>query len=130
MLDAFLRLIGREPCRLAVVRKYMDANGAYVGELYVWAKIARKYDTLEGYVMIGATLDTLPFDTTAWDSGRLDTVNSFLEPMQRNRLRVGGLVPEDDAMVRKTVRAMAFMRPLEVGIQNRFIEYAMQKGNA
>lgn len=114
------------PIRLAIVRKYQDANGAYIGELYLHETVKRQHDTLEGYVMIGASLDTLPYD--AQDGGRfmLDTRNDFLAPMMPNVLRVGSLMPEDNEAVKRRVSRMP-RRRIRLTLQNRFIEAVQEK---
>lgn len=110
-------LLRPEPVRLAVVRRYCDANGAHVGELYL-----ERHGY--GYSMVGVSLDTLPLD---WqdDCGhaafRLDTVSDFLAPIGPNILRVGALEPGDNDAVRGMVAALP-RRGLELAIQNRFIE--------
>src|SRR6202171_449605 len=122
----WLRSLGQGPVRLAIVRRYQDANGSYVGELYLHETVTRKHDTFDGYMMIGASLDTLPFDSqTKTDVFALDTYNDFLEPMPPMTVRVGTLcTPADNESIRKMVRALP-RRNMTLTIQNRFIEYVM-----
>jgi hypothetical protein len=116
-------LFKRSPVKLAIVRKYTDANGSFVGELY----IEQKQKAFTGYTMIGASLDTLPFDLqNETDVFALDTRNDFLAPMPPMTLRVGALDPQDNEAIRKAVRNMP-RRRMKLIIQNRFIEYVLEK---
>ncbi len=116
---AYVRaLFVRQPVKLAIVRRYVDANGSYVGELYL--------DNGNGsYGMIGASLDTLGLYAEhvafATEPYVLDTANDFLVPMPSNRVRVGALVPEDNDSVRKMIGALP-RRRIELMIRNGFIE--------
>lgn len=120
-------LFNHEPAKLAVVRKYRDANGSYVGELYLYQTVKRKHDTVTGYVMIGASLDTLPFDTgeKETDVFALDTGSDFLEPMPPMTLRVGALDPAENDNVRRMIRRLP-RRGMTLVVQNRFIERVMR----
>lgn len=120
------RLVRREPVRLAVVRRYRDANGAFVGELYLHETTYRKHDIVTGYTMIGASLDTLPLGLTdvETDVFELDTDKDFLSYMPPMTLRVGGLEPKDNDGVRAMVSRMP-RRGMTLLVQNRFIEHVM-----
>jgi vacuolar-type H+-ATPase subunit F/Vma7 len=123
-------LIHPEPVNLAIVRRYQDANGAFVGELYLYSAVQRKFDTVTGYRMIGVSLDTLPLDigkerTTVF---ALDTGNDFLVPMPPMVLRVGATEPKDNDNIRKMVRKLP-RRNMTLIIQNRFIEHVLDKPN-
>lgn len=120
------------PIRLAIVRKYQDANGAYIGELYVHETVKRQHDTLEGYVMIGASLDTLPLAAgeVACPSGplpmhcygwTLDLENDFLAPMPEFCVRVGAMTPEENDNVKQRIARLPRRRML-LTVQNRFVE--------
>lgn len=116
-------LVNPPPVKLAIVRKYQDANGSYVGELYLYDIVQRKHDTVTGYQMIGVSLDTLPLDlgmeyTTVF---ALDTGNDFLVPMPPMTVRVGATEPKDNASVQKMVRKLP-RRNMTLIVQNRFIE--------
>lgn len=129
LLDFLRGLLSREPVRLAIVRRYADANGSYVGELYMEQTLRRKHDVLTGYVMIGASLDSFPLmqggvHGGAW--GWLDTDNDFLAPMPPGKLRVGSLDPFDNDNVRRMVARMP-KRTMTLIIQNRFIEHVMER---
>lgn len=116
----------RHPVRLAIVRRYQDANGAYVGELYMW----REHRGIGAYMMIGASLDTLPLESTHLLDGEqyyaLDTVNDFLAPMPLCRIRVGALDPADNDRIRMMVARLP-KRNMTCTIQNRFIERVMEQ---
>ena len=116
-------LFSRQPIRLAIVRRYQDANGNYVGELYMEQDISRKHDTLTGYTMIGVSLDALPLDASRYTflPRHLDLDNDFLAPMERGAIRVGALDPKDNDNVRQMIAKMP-KRNLSVTFENRFIE--------
>lgn len=121
-------LIDNTPIRLAIVRRYADANGNYVGELY----IERTRKGISGYDMIGMALDSLPLDqqNVIQDAWTLDTRHDFLEPMpMANVIRVGALEPKDNDSVRRMMAALP-RRRMSLVIQNRFIEHIMEKRNA
>lgn len=92
---------------VTIVRKYVDMNGRYVGELY-----------LNG-TMIGASLDNLPLDYTGGRLWFLDTWRSFLSPLTWRTVRVGGMEPASDKATR---RQMRWMLPFSVrlNVENRF----------
>lgn len=93
--------------QLVIVRRYVDMNGRYIGELY-----------LNG-TMIGASQDNLPleYDGRLWF---LDTWRSFLKPLTWRTVRVGGTEPSNDKATRRKVRwLMPFSVKLRV--ENRFV---------
>ena len=121
-------LFSRQPIRLAIVRRYQDANGNYVGELYMEQDISRKHDTLTGYTMIGVSLDTLPIFADRLDAFHfsefdwtLDTRNDFLAPMMSNVVRVGSLDPLANDSVRRMIARLP-RRNIVMTVQNKFIE--------
>lgn len=124
-------LFSREPVKLAIVRKYQDVNGGFIGELYRHDVVKRKNDTFVGYRMIGVSLDTLPVDVVANEcelgTWRLDTRNDFLAPMGKNTIRVGALDPKDNDGVRREVGRVSARR-VRLVVQNRFIEGVSGKG--
>jgi hypothetical protein len=131
----FLRgLFTREPIRLTIVRRYADANGSHVGELYLEhrLKLANGSHAL-GWQMVGASLDSLPLkDGAAYgkvDDFKLDTRNDFLAPMPPDTLRVGSLEPQDNDRVRRMIGKLP-RRRVTLIIQNRFIEHVLDKRNA
>lgn len=127
LLDAMVSwlrgLMPGRPLCLAIVRRYADANGAYVGELYMEYIVCG----MSGYRMIGYSLDTLPFTLAPCQrlGHHLDIRNDFLAPMPRWTVRVGALEPEDNDSVRRMVARLP-RRRLIVTIQNRFIEQVMR----
>jgi hypothetical protein len=117
-------LFSRAPVHLAIVRRYADANGSYVGELYM----EQTQGGVSSYRMIGASLDTLPLDSSRYTflPRHLDLYNDFLAPIQRGAIRVGALDPRDNDRVRKMVGSLPRSR-MTLVIQNRFIEHILEK---
>jgi hypothetical protein len=122
-------LFDTRPVHLAIVRRYADANGSFVGELY-------KYDTFAGigsYRLVGCSLDTLPFDlgylSLADEPGTLDLEHDFLAPIAANTLRVGAAEPENNENVREMIGELPH-RNIRLIIQNRFVEHIMERKNA
>ena len=115
-------LFAPRPARLAIVRRYCDANGSYVGELYLEGEFAG----VSAYRMVGVSLDTLPLDIKTSELFDLDTRRDFLAPMTRHCVRVGAIDPrENDA-----VRAMVAKLPrhgMRLDIRNGFIEHILEK---
>lgn len=102
--------------QLAIVRRYVDMNGRYVGELY-----------LNG-TMIGASLDNLPLDYTEGRFWFLDSWRSFLKPLTWRTVRVGGTEPATDKETRRKVRwLLPFNTPLRV--ENSFATEIAGKGD-
>ena len=118
----FIGLFDSSPIRLAIVRRYIDANGAYIGELY----IERAFNQASAYCMVGVSLDTLSLDfdetNTVWG---LDTRNDFLVPMPASTIRVGALLPIDNDRVRVMIGKMPRHR-ISLVVQNRFIECVLE----
>ncbi len=114
------RLLDFSPVHLAIVRKYTDANGHYIGELYL--ELPDKH----GYRMIGVSLDSLPLDYTGGKMWRLDTRNDFLSPLPRKVVRVGAADPADNDYVRQRVAALPRWN-MSLMVQNRFIEYVLER---
>ncbi len=111
------------PVKLAVVRRYRDANGHNVGELYLFepAMPGRR----AAFNMIGASLDNLPFDYAGGRMWRLDTKHDFLAPMPPDTIRVGAVEPQDnDAVCRRVNRLPRWN--MTVILQNRFVEYVLE----
>jgi hypothetical protein len=120
------RLLGIKPrtYSLAVIRRYTDANGSFVGELYLLGTFAGVLQ----YSMIGVSLDTLPFDCqNGIDSFDLDTERDFLAPMPSGCVRVGAQDPQDNDAVRSHVARLAREGRIALQVQNRFIEYQLGK---
>lgn len=126
MLSKVIRFVKRvfdnTPVYLAIVRRYVDANGSHVGELYV-------RDDAGCYHMVGMSLDTLPLDRhlVAVEDGtvRWDVRNDFLKAMPPRTVRVGAQDPRDDSFVRAQV---AKIKPDNVflSIRNNFVEEVLE----
>lgn len=101
---------------LAIVRRYVDMNGRFVGELY-----------LNG-TMIGASLDNLPLEYTGGRLWFLDTWRSFLKPLTWRTVRVGGTEPATDKETRQKVQ---WLPPfgLRLRVENRFATEVAGKGD-
>lgn len=112
--DAINTLLTYRPILVEIVRKYTDANGAYIGEMYV----CHSANETE---FIGVTLDTFPLACKRLTGVYPDLYNDFLVPIPDDVFRVGAMHPEDYA---KTVRrAKAFnWKNAHIVISNRFIE--------
>ena len=108
--------------RLAIVRRYRDANGFYVGELYVEGPLLWG-SSVNVYRMVGVSLDSLPlnYDHRPW---RLDTKHSFLDPMPKDTVRVGSQHPNDNQAVKDMIASLPLYRR-HLTIQNRFIAETM-----
>lgn len=124
--DWLRSFVDRQPIRLAVVRRYCDANGSYVGELYM----AQEQNGVSSYRMIGASLDTFPLNATRLLENEpayaIDTANDFLAPMMACRIRVGAIDPQDNDKVRQMVRRMPKYH-MSFIIQNRFVEHVLER---
>lgn len=111
------------PSSLAIVRRYLDANGSFVGELYVLGSFAG----VAGYHMIGVSLDTLPFAAREVGVFTLDTEHDFLAPMPEGYVRVGAQDPRDNDRIRSEVRRMSKNGPIVLQVQNRFVEHVLSQ---
>jgi hypothetical protein len=122
-------LFSRELVHLAIVRKYTDANGYYVGELYMYGMFAG----IGAYKMIGCSLDSFPLNLTSLSLSdeplSLDVRHDFLASMADNTLRVGAMEPKDNDNVRKLIARIP-RRNIRIVIQNRFIEHVLEKKKA
>lgn len=115
-------LFHRETVNLTVVRRYTDARGRFIGELYMG----------EGRpaVQIGMSCDTMPFsagdDNPPQTPFRLEFNGDFLSPMDAGGLRVGAQEPAHNEAVRQIVSKRRYCK-LSVRVFNRFIEHVMQQ---
>lgn len=104
---------------VTVVRRYVDAQGHFIGELYDGdGRNAR---------MIGYACDNWPLnaDTAALPMHpRVCYAKSFLDPLPKNTLRVGAMEPSDNADVQAYV-AMRRWCPLRITVLNRFVEHVL-----
>lgn len=121
----YQQLFDHTPVRLTLVRRYADANGHYVGELY-------KYDTFAGvgsYRMIGCSLDAFPLalgSLSLFDEpDALDIEHDFLAPMLPNTFRVGAIEPQDNESVRQMIGELPRWN-IRIVIQNKFIEHVLE----
>ena len=123
---SFAGLFSRAPVRLAIVRRYQDANGNYIGELYM----EREHKGISGYDMIGVSLDSMPLGVAGNETmidWTLDTRNDFLVPLTiGNVVRVGAQEPKDNDNVRRMIARLPRKR-MSLIVQNRFIEYVLDK---
>lgn len=125
----FKSLFSHKPVSLVIVRRYADANGNYVGELYMHGT----FSGVASYRMIGVSLDSLPLnvaDLMGNDcfavGSMIDTANDFLASMPGKTIRVGAIDPKDNNSVRRTVARLP-KRNMTMTIQNRFIEHVLEK---
>ena len=105
---------------LTIVRRYVDAQGHYIGELYDGNARDAK--------MIGASCDNWPLDADTMplhDSPTICWRKSFLEPMPANTLRVGAMEPADNAKVQAYMAERRY-GIVRVTVLNRFVENAMR----
>lgn len=105
---------------LTVVRRYVDAQKNFIGELYEGEGRTAK--------MIGASCDSWPFNANLaalpFGSG-LCWQKDFLAPLPANTLRVGALKPEDNAAVQRHIAIRRFCI-LRITVLNRFVEHVME----
>ena len=100
---------------VTVVRRYADAQGHFIGELY------------QDERMIGASCDNWPLDADVSPlpmHPRVCWRKSFLEPLPANTLRVGAFEPSLNAIVQEYVALRRFL-PLRVTVRNRFVEHVL-----
>jgi hypothetical protein len=118
LVNYILGLLKAKPVRLAIVRRYADANGNYVGELYM----EQEQNSISSYRMIGASLDSMPLSYVGGEMGELlDTRHDFLAYMPKYTVRVGALDPRDNDRIRQMVAKLP-RRNMTLVVQNRFIE--------
>jgi hypothetical protein len=119
-------LFDRSPVHLAIVRRYKDANGHYVGELYMYGTFAG----VGSYRMVGCSLDSFPLELGSLslgdEPGALDLLHDFMAPMQPNTLRVGAPEPKDNDNVRRMIGKLP-RRNIRLVLQNKFIEHALDR---
>ena len=106
---------------LTVVRRYIDAQGHFIGELYEGDGRDAK--------MIGASCDNWSLDADVKPLIGLPRIcwrKSFLDPLPVNTLRVGALEPRDNAAVQAYIATRQFA-VIRVAVLNRFIEFVFDK---
>ena len=100
---------------VTIVRRYADAQGHFIGELY------------QDNRMIGYSCDNWPLnaDTTPLPMHpRVCWRKSFLDPLPVNTMRVGAMEPENNARVQEYVAVRRWL-PLRVTVHNRFIQHVL-----
>jgi hypothetical protein len=103
--------------KLTVVRRYVDAQGNYIGELY---KDGR---------MIGASCDNWPLDVDMHRliaSPKLCWRYSFLEPLPQYTIRVGGIEPGTNTLVQAHIAERRFC-DIKITVVNRFVEHVLER---
>lgn len=122
----FRALIYRELINLYIRRKYQDANGNYIGELYADdVTIKGKKVT----AMIGVSLDSLDFGDIFGIPNELDLRHDFLAYMPKDRIRLGSLEPKDNDQVRNRYRFYP-SHLIRIHVQNCFIESILEESNS
>lgn len=112
----FYALLHRGAVNLTIVRRYADAKGHFIGELYL------------GNKMIGMSCDSLPLDVLDASGAILEPLTDFTEPMCASVVRIGGMTPEETAGVRADMALRRYCR-IRWAILNRFIEHIMEVEN-
>jgi hypothetical protein len=107
--------------KLIVVRRYADANGNYVGELYLLDPDLMRMASREIYTMIGASLDSFPLECTGKRIWSIDTKNDFLAYLPKRTLRVGAVDPLDNIYVQRRMARLPCWN-MHIVIQNRLIK--------
>jgi len=115
--------VARKTYSMVIVRRYCDANGAFVGELYLLGTFCGVLQ----YNMIGVSLDTLPFSASQVTGFDLDVEHDFLRPMPEGCVRVGAQDPQNNDAVRANVGRIAREGTIVLQVQNRFIERVLGK---
>jgi hypothetical protein len=112
MLNWLRGLFDRTPVLLTIVRRYQDAQGHNVGELY------------RSGICIGCSLDSFSLYPGELDAARLDLAHDFLAPMGIDTLRVGSMVPADNDAVCRTISHIP-RKNIRLSFQNRFVEHVL-----
>lgn len=109
-----------DPVHFTVVRRYVDAQGHFIGELYEGdGRDAR---------MIGASCDNWPFNADVSPLPGHPSLcwrKDFLAPLPVNTLRVGAMEPRDNEAVQSYV-ASRQLCPIRITILNRFVEHVLE----
>ena len=121
----FLRAVWYTLCHpfdivhLTVVRRYVDAQNHFIGELYEGNDRDAK--------MIGASCDSWPLNADQCplpNNPRVCWKMDFLAPLPANTLRVGAWEAADNAKVQAHLSIRRFC-PLRVTVLNRFVEHVL-----
>ncbi len=105
---------------LAVVRRYVDAQKNFIGELYDNGK------------MIGASCDNLPLNADVNPlpgEPKLCWGKDFLSPLPVNTIRVGSFEPKDNDSVRRRMSDRRF-QTFRIEFRNRFAEHILESDYA
>lgn len=105
---------------LAVVRRYLDAQKNFIGELYMGeGREAR---------MIGVSCDNLPFNAGESNqpvAAQMCWRKDFLAPLEPNTVRVGSQEPATNAAVQHEIALRQYC-PFKIVVFNRFIEHILE----
>lgn len=115
-LKAFVyALFHPEPIEMVIVRRYMDAQKNFIGELYMNGK------------MIGMSCDSLPYSAgvNGANTGAHCEMGDFTAPMDVNVIRVGGATPLETAHVRNDMLLRGYCE-MHWQIRHGFIEHVME----
>lgn len=107
------------PVLMTVIRRYLDAKGNYIGELYL-------HETGKPAHMIGMTCDTFPLGAEFVLNPIIDTDHDFLDPMPMMRMRVGSMTPDENDRIRGMIAWFKF-KDVRVNVQNRFCETILER---
>ena len=119
---AFLRAIAyavfhqNKVIYLAVVRRYVDAQKNFIGELY------------ENGKMIGASCDNFPFNADIKPlpgKPRLCWGQDFLASLPPYTIRIGSFDPKDNDAVRKRMSDRRFCT-FRIEFRNAFVEHVLE----
>lgn len=108
---------------IAIVRRYVDAQGRYIGELYEVKDLRTS--------MIGASCDNMPLDANMQAfvaAPRLSFEYSFLDPLPPATVRVGSFMPQENANVQAYVALRRFLRT-RMSVHNNFVEHVLEPRN-
>lgn len=113
----YLLLHPYDTVTLTVVRRYVDAQGHFIGELYEGTGRSAR--------MVGMTCDNLPLEVVSKTPIRLCWKQDFLAPLPANTVRVGGQEPQENAGVRAFIALRRFC-PQRIAVLNRFVEHVLE----
>ncbi len=106
-----------ETVRFTVVRRYVDAQKHFIGELYDGDGREAK--------MIGMSCDNLPLEVKEFTPYSIRWGKSFLEPLKPNTILAGAAEPADNQKVYDYVALRRFF-PVRIIVLNRFVEHILE----
>lgn len=106
------------PVVMTVIRRYIDAKGNYIGELYL-------HEMGKPACMIGMTCDTFPFEVEYVLGPIIDTDHEFTDPMPMMRMRVGAMTPDENDRIREQISWFKY-KDVRVNVQNHFCETVLE----